>query len=220
MSSNPTETNSTSEVTAVDPATAKAASRRRLLKASMTASPVVLTLVSRPVLAWHCKSPSAWGSEALDTKTSLAAKHPSLADESYTITDWKDNTIHSGSPLSVKPWAALGRNISNPSSTTYYKKYKMSELFGSSLPAGLTGDTLVWASLQQGAATTTFQKYMIVARLNYKVISNIRTCVTVNGADQLQLMINGSYTPAHLNGEIWDSNKIMTYLQQNWIVQP
>ena len=44
----------------------KAASRRRLLKTGVSVAPIVLTLASRPVLAWHCKSTSAWGSEQLN----------------------------------------------------------------------------------------------------------------------------------------------------------
>lgn len=38
------------------------AGRRRLLKSGLATAPVVLTLSSRPVLAWHCRSPSAVGS--------------------------------------------------------------------------------------------------------------------------------------------------------------
>ena len=33
----------------------RASARRRLLKRGVAAAPVLLTLASRPVMAWHCK---------------------------------------------------------------------------------------------------------------------------------------------------------------------
>ena len=64
-----------------------ASARRRMLKRGIAVSPVVLTLVSRPVLAWHCKSPSAWGSEDMNPTTSLRTNegHNSWLDETWTI---------------------------------------------------------------------------------------------------------------------------------------
>jgi hypothetical protein len=61
--------------------------RRRLLKAGVSAAPVILTLASRPVLAWHCKPPSAYASANLSGRTQV-----STADEgTKTIAYWKSS---------------------------------------------------------------------------------------------------------------------------------
>ena len=84
-------------------------SRRRLIKLGSAAVPVVATLVSRPALAWHCKSPSAWGSEIINPNTSLRtnAGHQSYPDETWYITDWRDNIARSSAGYGNKPWAVL-----------------------------------------------------------------------------------------------------------------
>ncbi|MDE2298344.1 MAG: hypothetical protein KGK18_09270, partial [Burkholderiales bacterium] len=58
------------------------ARRRRLLKLGATSVPVTLTLTSRPVLAWHCNTTSAWGSAQMmpNNSTTLRNTATQLAD--------------------------------------------------------------------------------------------------------------------------------------------
>lgn len=108
---------------AVRPAVASP-SRRRLIRLGTAAVPVAATLASRPALAWHCRTFSAWGSIDLAKATggtSLATRDDHLQnrpDECWYISDWVNNTQGS---CSNKPWdAAFGTpaNSSTTSSTT------------------------------------------------------------------------------------------------------
>ena len=90
---------------ALDPATGNAGARRRLLKRG--ASAVVITMASRPVLAWHCKSPSVVASEALNPNTSLAKKNASTrvwADETWGLREWKANKVRRDNKNGVQEW--------------------------------------------------------------------------------------------------------------------
>lgn len=200
----------------VPPEAAVAETRRRLLKAGV---PIVLTLASRPVLAWHCKSPSAWGSEQINPHTSLKPGHDAgaLPDESWTINNWINNTSRAGLG---QPWNVLGLDTTHPNNANYYKKYKVSTLFaGLNIPIGLNGTEFVWDYISHHAAS--FQTYMIVARLNYKLIVDIRKCLTsYGGSDELNRMATGSYSPPNIPNVLWNQSDIMSYLQNNWIVVP
>ena len=65
------------------------ARRRMLLKSIGTGSAVVASLASRPAYAWHCQSPSAWGSAQINPNTSLKNNpgHTSYVDETWTISN-------------------------------------------------------------------------------------------------------------------------------------
>ncbi|MBK7422851.1 MAG: hypothetical protein IPJ48_06975 [Propionivibrio sp.] len=206
--------------TAVTPSEPTVASaRRRLLKRGISVAPVVLTLASRPVLAWHCKSPSAWGSEQIDQTTSLKtnAGHASWADETWTITNWKNNTARS---YLGTPWDKL---YSTPPVGFDFKNVKISDLktkvSGFVKPAGVQKtSTVVWV-LSNG---TEFQKVMIVAQLNYFLLAplappnDMDMCITLT---ELQKMVSGTYTPPNL-GKTWLSPDIIKYLKENYIVRP
>jgi hypothetical protein len=199
------------------------ASRRRLLKLSGVAAPVALTLTSRPVMAWHCNTTSAWGSAQINPNQSTSARNTNnqLGNETWTIANWKDNTTRVGLGM---PWTSLGNafgvaiHTSNPSSANYYKNLTAAWLFASvGLPSGLVGTDKLWDKICNGSQ---WQKYMIVARMNTILIANVKSCLTSsNHADQLKLMATGTYSPSNLGGVVWDQAMIMQYLEQNWIVR-
>lgn len=185
-----------------------APARRRLLKSGVGLAPIVLTLASRPVLAWHCKSPSAWGSEQLDPTTSLKTNqgHASYADETWTVTNWKTNTSRANLG---RPWKKLG----------YYngtwQQVKLSQLQsrGVTIPTGVDTNTKVIDFLGSG---TEFQKAIVVAQLNCILLSSVRNCITLG---ELNKMASGMYSPPHVD-VTWYSTDILQYLQSNWIAVP
>lgn len=186
--------------------------RRRLLKSGIGLAPIVLTLASRPVLAWHCKSPSAWGSEQLDPATSLRTNqgHNSYADETWTISNWKNNTTRAGLPL---PWRTLG--YSNGS----WEDVKLMHLQsrGVVIPTGADTSRKVVRFLGSSSGSgTEFQKTVIVAQLNALLLSSVQNCITLA---ELNKMASGMYSPPHVD-VIWYKQDIVKYLQSNWIAVP
>ncbi len=205
---------------------ALASARRRLLKRGVAVAPVVLTLASRPVLAWQCKSPSAWGSEQLNPHTSLATNdgHKSWADETWSIGNWINNTNYHGFG---QPWAKLYAKYPGIKKKTYttfdYTKVTVGQLFGNvpnlGRPSGLSDTATVKSVLSSGSK---FQKYIIVAQLNYILLAPLASpndldhCVTLA---ELKKMASGSYTPPNV-AIVWNSTDIKNYLYNNWIVRP
>ena len=187
--------------------------RRRLLKIGASGTSVALTLTSRPARAWHCNSTSAWGSAQLAPTTSTTARNTAheTGDECWTITEWVNNTSHGSLG---QPWPHLGCNtstqINNYAVGTLYQPY-------GGIPAGLTSSNKLMDKLKNG---TSFQKYMLVARLNAKLVSSVQTCLITNSKDQLVAMASGTYSPPNLPGVVWGQSEIMQYLSSNWMVQP
>ncbi|TXD99553.1 hypothetical protein FUT87_02335 [Mitsuaria sp. TWR114] len=74
--------------------------RRRFIQAGVV--PVGLTLASRPAMAWHCNTTSAWGSAILrNGGASVQARADAAVinnTECWYIANWKDNT--------GRPWCA------------------------------------------------------------------------------------------------------------------
>jgi len=187
--------------------------RRRLLKVGATGASVALTLTSRPARAWHCNSTSAWGSAQLAPTTSTTARNTSqeLSDECWTITEWVNNTSH---VTLGQPWPHLG--CTNNGQINAYTVGTLYAPYGG-IPAGLTATNSLMNKLKYG---TQFQKYMLVARLNAKFVSNVQTCLRSNLTDQLPLMASGTYSPPNLPGVVWDQAQIIQYLSSNYLVQP
>ncbi|MBU1363450.1 MAG: hypothetical protein KKE51_06455 [Gammaproteobacteria bacterium] len=167
---------------------ANASARRKLIKAGLT--PVVLTLASRPVLAWHCKSPSAYGSANLSNHT-----HSEWGDEgTKQISYWQNN-------LWPSPYVK--------NSTT------MGAIFGTG------SSTLAKHRLSSG---TPLEKYLIAAALNIQLQANsgLRDtngdkCLLLQDIRDMYVVVSGgTYHPSA--GIDWDATKIITYLQENWIV--
>ena len=200
-------------------------SRRRLIKLGSFAAPVALTLTSRPVMAWHCNTTSAWGSAQINPNQSTNARNLATRqiDETWTIANWKNNTSRAGLGL---PWRALGLSFglpiqtADPSKPHYYKNLTVGWLFAhvGSIPAGLSTNDKLWEKISQGSQ---WQKYMIVARLNTRLIDNVESCLTSSTrADQLKLMSTGTFVPDNLTGIVWNRSMIMQYLNANYIVVP
>jgi hypothetical protein len=190
-------------------------SRRRLIKIGITAAPAVLTLASRPVLAWHCKSPSAWGSEQINPNTSLAP-HTTYPNETWTISNWKNNTGRAGLG---KPWGRFDSNFSG--TNNQYRDCTVSYLTGKgvplALPSGVSLNQKVYKGLNSQLGWSDFAKYMIVAQLNRHLLASGTwdpQCVTET---ELTAMVNGAYPTA---GNPWNKPKIIEYLYNNWIVRP
>lgn len=213
-----------------------ATARRRMLRRSIAVSPVVLTLVSRPALAWHCKSPSAWGSEVINPNTSLVnnAGHQSYIDETWTITNWKTNTPRTGRNLGSnivtgKPWEELLSvcpGLSNDETKTKdsngeyvfdYSKVKIKHLV-TYVPVINPGFNNTGQYVKD--LLTTNKLYALIAQLNYVILKQVRAN---NGIDdclrpgQLEDMARGTYME---NGASWTLQKVKEYLYNNYIVRP
>lgn len=207
-------------------------SRRRLIKLGSAAVPVVATLVSRPALAWHCKSPSAWGSEIINPNTSLRtnAGHQSFPDETWYITDWRDNIARSSAGYGNKPWAVLQskysalKNNAPPSApikTSLDHTLVTIAQLQAAIPGLRTAGALASAKVNTVLSTgSDLQKSTIVAQLNYILLSplaanQLEMCLPPAA---LQQMADGTYKPSG-TGQAWDSAKIKKYLYENWIAR-
>ncbi len=91
-----------------------ASTRRRFLKGGLSVAPVLLTLHSRPVLAWQCQSPSAF--------CSGNASHPQkVADEGCkTIAYWQTCSSYPSTCGFTK--TTLFKNVYSCSDTTLGSK--------------------------------------------------------------------------------------------------
>lgn len=223
-------TNDTSVEPQIQPSEERVAhSRRRLFRQG--ASVVAVTLASRPVLAWHCKSPSAWGSEQINPNTSLStnAGHNSYTDETWTISNWVSNTARNNFG---QPWVKLKQRFpllvdsstKNKKSVFDYTKVTVKKFFETVTdvrrPTGLNDAAMVKDILAMGSD---LQKYTIVAQLNYILLAplsspnNLDKCVTLL---DLQQMASGSYSPPNMPNVTWGPQDIVDYLYNNWIVRP
>ena len=214
-----------------------ASSRRRLLKGGLTIAPIVMTLASRPVLAWHCKSPSAWGSEVLNPNTSLknSAGHASYVDETWSINNWITNTPRTGYGLeddgvTGKPWSELASACTgltsdstlktriNGKSVFDYRKVQIKHLV--KYVPGFVNPGLNPESYAKDMAASANATYMVIAQLNYVVLKQVKFN---NGIDdclkegQLGQMAQGTYVE---HGSAWTLAKAKDYLYNNWIVRP
>ncbi len=175
-------------------------------------------------MAWHCQSPSAWGSEMIDPTTSLKGNqgHQSYPNEVWTISNWKNNSYRSAASYS-KPWEVLVNKYPGckAGQTNFdYTKATLGTVCGATgiaAPAGASSTDKVVTILSSG---TDLQKYTLVAQLNFKCLSSqstseIERCVSI---EQLKMMATGTYSP--LPGVTWNSTEIKNYLYSNWIAVP
>jgi hypothetical protein len=210
--------------------------RRRLIKLSASAVPVAMTLTSRPVMAWHCNTTSAWGSAQMAGNVGSAQTRLTggvvNGNECWYISNWVSNTIYTGAS-SFKPWLVLANarysSVSGWNSKTETQKFDyakancvLSNIFPLGCSAIGSGGGKVWDTLQ---GTDSFKKSVIVARLNTLYTNSaaktvINACVVSNGTDQIQEMarLGASYTPP--NGTIpWTKAQIVTYLNSNYLAR-
>ena len=191
-------------------------SRRRLIKLGAAGVPVVATLASSPALAWHCKNPSAWGSNVVASQTANKS-NVARQYETWSIANWKNNT---GSASLGLPWDRL--KAAYPTLNAMgYKKITLGQLQNANviatLPRNISPDTMACTLLSSGDA---FATAILVAMLNSKVGKDrliVSGCVNDSaGVSQLNAMATLSYIPP--GGTIpWDEVKIMKYLTENWL---
>jgi len=193
--------------------------RRRLIKLGAGALPLSLTLASRPVHAFACNTTSAWGSVQVNNVASVQtnASNKALTIERWSLSEWVDNLTHS--PLNT-PWGVL-TNAINTTQSFSDLDIGAAQLLG--IPAGLTATDNLLNTLKGMTGAGLFQKYMLVALLNWKLLAgsvtgNIGACLS---GPQLTDMLGGSYTVPS-TGEEWTiaNDKIVNYLLGNNIVAP
>lgn len=216
-----------------EPATESRAplARRKFIGLGAASVPVVMTLSSKSAFAWHCKSPSAWGSEVINPTTSLKtnAGHQSYPDETWYITNWRDNVANSAAGFSAKPWAVLQSKFpalknNSPVNSPVKKTFDYSLVTIAELMAAVPGikslaspSRKVKDVLTNG---TSLDKSTLVGQLNYILLSplaanEVERCLS---PDALQRMAQGSYSPTGIN-QVWDANKITKYLYENYIAR-
>ena len=180
-----------------EPAKARMPTRRGLIRAGLGASPVILTLASRPVLAWQCKAPSAHASANLSNHA-----HPTWNDQcTATSTAWL-NKCNGVGPASD----GCGTNVNFPSG--YSKTTQCNVLMGSGSTSSIK------TKLGSG---TGFEKTLITAMLNVKTSRVPSQCVTVQTVkDMWSAGTNGTqYQPSA--GVFWNKQDMVNYLHNNWI---
>lgn len=204
--------------------------RRNLFRKGAVVAGV--TLSSRPVLAWHCKTTSAWGSELLNPATSLKndTAHPRFADEGWYVRDWAVNSNTNGAMAGIGfPWNYLAVKfpaIVNSTTKTRgvfdYKKVTVSMLvdkLGVKKPIGVSSSSLAKDVFAYGASD--FRAAILAAQLNYVLLYplndpfNHEKCVSL---EQLKQMAEVNFVPS-VGGAPWTQTQIKTYLRENWIIQ-
>jgi hypothetical protein len=203
-------------------------SRRRLIKLGAAGVPVVATLVSQPALAWHCNSPSAWGSAVANPNTSTNARNTrnQIVDETWRVLNWRDNTDRSAVGTTSLPWNVLagkypGLVTGNKSLVGGvwvfdYLKVSISELVAATTihAAGATTTTMVKAVLTSG---TELQRRAIVAQLNFLCLPVLAQCITLQELKNMaQYGAAGTYAPGGLPGN-WSTAKVNQYLVGNYM---
>jgi hypothetical protein len=214
------------------------ARRRRFIKLGGAAVPTALTLASRPVMAWHCNTASTWGSVQGLSNSSYARSQDAtrlFPDETYTTACWLNNSGRAG--LNANPWAQtpLSLNTTTPTDATYYKGYTVGQLLtgtGATIIGVSNADT-VWSilsgvaqrpatnpfngSFANGSSTCgEFQKLMLVAWLNFKVLnSTLNRCLMPGATNVLVKLGNTTYVGP--TGTTWDQTTVITYLKKNFV---
>lgn len=200
--------------------------RRRFMKIGASAVPVSLTLGSRPVMAWHCNTTSAWGSAILlnggaSVKARAEAKRLQ-GTECWYLANWVSDNCN-GTSLTVKPWSAAGKlAFGSPNNTSSYTKrnLKISNIFPQGLVGVNSGDT-VMSVLTRLAPGSDYRAYLIAARLNalYAPNKDVAKCTISNGVDMTQQMAKlgaGAFKPSNASAP-WTADNIKQYLTANWL---
>lgn len=197
--------------------------RRRFIQAGVV--PVGLTLASRPAMAWHCNTTSAWGSAQLrNGGASVKARAEAAVinnTECWTISNWAYNTARSQVRNGVSPWTFVVNAWYSGKSATYARNnLTVAKVF----PAGLknVSATANVKNLLQGDPGG-YGTMMLVARLNTLFAGNgVAQCViSSNGQDMLVQMAAqgpGVFRPLNSTGAAWTKDDFSRYLRENWLV--
>ncbi|MET0209883.1 MAG: hypothetical protein ABW220_12635 [Burkholderiaceae bacterium] len=183
-----------------------------------------LTLASRPVMAWHCNTTSAWGSAVLrNGGASVQARADAAVlknTECWTTSNWKNNSIRT-EVSNKSPWSfVVAAYYPNKSVDTAQKKLTVNKLFPSGLKGTSGTDNVL--TLVSGDSRG-FASMMLVARLNTLFAGHrVAQCtVSSNGEDMLLTMANqgvGVFKPANSTGAAWTLKNIQDYLYGNYLV--
>lgn len=203
--------------------------RRRLIRLGAAAVPVAATVASRPALAWHCQTPSAWGSEMMDTNTSLKnTNSPYLVDETWTCANWAANSDRGigSKPLDkLKSKLGVGTTASNITIGEV-----ASRVSGFNAMGVATSKKITWA--MSGSNCTNWVKLALCAQLNYYTLGSWKgwmACLNSNSQapsanvipPAMQQMILGTYSPSGLSSGsysgTWSQAQVIAYFNNNWI---
>lgn len=195
-------------VAAVDnavPAHAANERRRKLIKGSLAAGPVILTLASRPSFAWHCKSPSGF--------VSGNQSHAAVADE---------GTLSPASWLGMANWPAPFSKTNNNKWPAFYNTTFDGQTFhsGSSINYQ-TGHSQTVTIRDVMSVSGSLGSYILAALLNLKNGKVPNECLT---EAMLFKMFNdcatqGYYLPMSSNTHTqWNAQTVINYLRDNWLV--
>jgi hypothetical protein len=176
-------------------ATSSGLSRRRLFKTGLGVAPVVMTLASRPVLAWHCTTPSAFGSINVSHRQTCTTTEFTT----YCVAEWNSNCIST----TRGAWPS-----SCPSKTA---------LCSSVLPSG--SSVSIKTRLASTDSGSSFERILLAAYLNCKsgYVDPILCITTAQVQNMYQYGKNGLYKPQGVSGPVWSQSQCLNYLKQNWI---
>jgi hypothetical protein len=158
--------------------------RRRFLQGGLAAAPVLMTLVSRPVLAQQCATPSGFisGNASRPGEQACTGHGP----------DWWLN------------------NLSAWTLTRYNTKSHFKDVFANNnthYPGKKLPDVL---ALSPTAPYDDVARYIIAALLNAQAnLTPVRTCAAVQGMWS-EYLVHGCYTPS--SGVTWNHDALMQYM--------
>ncbi|WP_431288078.1 hypothetical protein [Roseateles chitinivorans] len=199
--------------------------RRRFIQAGVV--PVGLTLASRPAMAWHCNSTSAWGSAILrngGASVQARANAAVLKDtECWGVSNFVNNTGRSVVQGNTPPWNYIVKTWFKGKTVKFAREnFTVGQLFGTlrNCPGVTTSsnfDNLI--KTKPGALGT----LMAMARLNTLFAGNgVAQCViSSTGQDMLVKMASdgpGMFKPPNSSGPAWNADDFTRYLRENWLV--
>lgn len=197
--------------------------RRRFIQAGVV--PVGLTLASRPVMAWHCNTTSAWGSAVLRNGGASVKARAELAviknTECWNISNWRYNTVRK-EVNGTAPWVFVAsRFFGGGTVSNAQKKLTVSHLY----PAGLrlvNAGSKVHALID--ADPNSYATFMLVARLNTLFAGNrVAECVISSSGEDMLLKMGAQgpnvFKPRDSTGAAWGEEQIRNYLYSNYLVR-
>lgn len=198
--------------------------RRRFIQAGVV--PVGLTLASRPAMAWHCNSTSAWGSALLrDGGASVKARAATAVinnTECWNVSNWTGNTVR-GEVSPMTPWGVVSAQAFRGKGDDYAKK---NLLIKNVFPAGhwQFGPNVKVTDAFATGGSAGIGTLVLVARLNAMFAGHrVAECALSNGVDMIQKMAStgpGLFKPTNSTGLAWAEKDYRRYLVENYLALP
>lgn len=227
------------------------ASRRKIFrKIGLVAVPVVATLASRPVLAWHCRTPSMWGSLVMNPNTSLRTNdghQTGYKDENWSIAGWRSNSIRSATGVLDRPWAYLlssgvnkaaflraslvnastgsGNTVRYVPYSSTPTRYLDTQIVTVNELVGATGIILPAGVLGSSKVydvlnSSSFGAHLLVAQLNFRLLFPLKSNLMELCFNLGDLQQMATGFYSPTNNINWGQQEIVDYLQNNWVVLP